>query len=346
MSWFRPSPYVFLTGAGFTHNYGGHLATQMWAAIFGQPEIRTHGKLRDGMLNFLNYEELYDLVLRGSEYSVDERHAFVAAVRRAYENMHSRICHQQDPNHTATAAAVCRAFLSRFAGTGQQRGFFFTLNHDLFVEQFFTTETHLLQLPGLQCPRWFNCHLGPGLSAETRVPLPNEGDVDALKERFWQKGTIGSFVYIKLHGSLGWIGGGGEDVMVIGQTKSEVIEREPLLRWYFSLFKEVLAGQDAWLVTVGYGFRDRHINDAIADAIKGHGLKGLKLCVVTPEDPGGFRSRLMGEVDDYGGPAHRGDELWNGLYYYCQARVTDLYDPSASRRLPPRGEQFFDDIGL
>jgi len=27
-----------LTGAGFTETFGGYLATEMWAAIFNQPE--------------------------------------------------------------------------------------------------------------------------------------------------------------------------------------------------------------------------------------------------------------------------------------------------------------------
>lgn len=54
MSWFTPARHVLLTGAGFTHNYGAYLATQMWGAIFKQPEIRNEEQLRSTMLNTLN----------------------------------------------------------------------------------------------------------------------------------------------------------------------------------------------------------------------------------------------------------------------------------------------------
>jgi hypothetical protein len=326
---------VLLTGAGFTKNFGGYLASEMWAAIFGQPEIRQNEDLRLAMLDCLNFEAIYDRVLTSGDYE-RSRDGYVAATRRAYENMHRQICADGDPRKTGPAGAVCRRILAQFAGRGQERGFFFTLNQDLFVEQFFGTDVPM-SLPGLHNQRWFHNNLGT-LDEGTRVILPDVRGLERICQEFWNKGT-GSFKYVKLHGSLGWTGQDG-GVMVLGQTKSESIQREPLLTWYLELFREVLSTGDAHLITIGYGFRDPHINSIIADAIRGF---GLRLCVLTPEEPAAFRERLV--APQAAGGVQRGEDLWHGLYYYGQARVVDLYD-ARSTSLPPRGRAFFDDIGL
>ena len=307
----------------------------MWAAIFKQPEIRAQDHLRRELLNTLNYEAFYDRVLERSKPSDAERRCLMTVMRRVYEEMHQHIC-GDDPQQTTRAASVCRVFLSRFAGQGRERGFFFTLNQDLFLEHFFGTIDHSMCLPGLHSPRWFNLRLGPNLDPGTRVSLPDDSAVEALKVDFWSK-RYGNFVYIKLHGSLGWIGRDGADVMVVGQTKSPLIKQEPLLHWYLSLFKEVLKQRNVYLVTIGYGFGDSHINGIIADAIQDRDCN-LRLCVVSPEDIEEFHRKLKGQ-------APRGHALWPGLYHYCQARPTELYDPQHVK-LPPRGEEFFRDIDL
>jgi hypothetical protein len=47
-----------VTGAGFTQDFGGYLAAEMWAVIFRQPEIRRYPNLRKRMLEGLDYEAL------------------------------------------------------------------------------------------------------------------------------------------------------------------------------------------------------------------------------------------------------------------------------------------------
>jgi hypothetical protein len=341
MSFFQPSRHILLTGAGFTKNFNGYLAEEMWAAILRQPEVRGNHKLRRALLDCMNFEEVYDRIVTSEDYA-EERPSFVTAVRRAYEQMHERIC-SAELKIGPSAAQACRLILSAFAGRARERGFFFTLNQDLFVEHFYSTsDCPPLFLPGLNCPRWFNRRLGPTLDAETRVTLPDEQGTNQIRERFWDK-RQGSFAYIKLHGSLGWVGHSGDHVMVLGQTKSRLIKQEPLLRWYLSLFKEVLQRPDRYLVTIGYGFRDSHINDIIADAVRDH---GLRLCVITPEPAARFRHRLQFspsalEMD----LTHRGDEIWPGLFYYGQMSLTELYD-SGSAVLPSRGQEFFRGIEL
>jgi len=76
--------------------------------------------------------------------------------------------------------------------------------------------------------------------------------------------------------------------MVIGYEKEGRIANEPLLEWYHELFKEILNVRNQTLVVVGYGFMDHHINNIIADA----GKNGLKLHVISPDQPSQFKKTL------------------------------------------------------
>ena len=149
-------------------------------------------------------------------------------------------------------------------------------------------------------------------------------------------------MYVKLHGSYGWLSQDGTDAMVIGHGKKGRIEKEPLLSWYLSLFKEVLHAGDRKLVVIGYGFGDDHINEIITGAIK---EKGLQLYIICPMEPEQFRNQLLRlhgvniELNPYG------EDIWSGLYGYYPSKVTDFYD-IYSNTLPPRGEVFFKNIGL
>lgn len=74
---------------------------------------------------------------------------------------------------------------------------------------------------------------------------------------------------IKLHGSSNWYDGEGANrapTMVIGGEKRRAIEANPLLRFYGEYFRDRLREEHALLMTIGYGFADEHVNDAICDA--------------------------------------------------------------------------------
>jgi hypothetical protein len=336
--WFRPARTVLLTGAGFTKTFGGFLADEMWALILNQPQIRGHDRLRRKMLEELNYEVLYHDILNAPDGDDAERQAFVAAVRRAYEQLHAEIF---DPQRRDRSCSACVYFLARFVTNEyQERSFVFTLNQDLFVENFYSTSDHLIKLPGLHNDAWFQWKLAPSLQEGMFVELPSGSLVDEIKRRFWDKSQE-RLVYIKLHGSYDWRLSNRADLMVLGRAKSQLIQSHPLLSWYFSLFEEVLQAGARNLVVIGYGFRDEHINNVIADAIRDH---RLRLFVVSPESPAQFRYRIApDQAWNLGVP--RSQELWEGLSGYYRADVTELYRPGM-RDLPPRGEAFFRDLGL
>lgn len=341
--YFTPAKTVLLTGAGFTKPFGGFLASEMWAVILNQTEIRQYPRLRTGMLEELNYETLYDKVLTSNDYAPEEKRAFTDAIRGAYGRMHQNIC-QDDVRHRSSAAGVCSSFLVRFAGAERERGFFFTLNHDLFVERFYSSGDAFIGIPGLHNPRWFNGQLRSELGRDDRLRLPQQETVEQERARFWAK-SAERFVYIKLHGSYGWeTTRDGAECMAIGHAKTEIIKKEPLLRWYFSLFEDVLHAGDRNLVVIGYGFGDAHINELIASAIQNH---GLRLYVVSPMLPRDFREMLLPLQAMGAGLAAEGyqarNALWRGLVGYYQASVTDFYRDEA-RDLTPLGRAFFNSL--
>lgn len=342
--WFKPTKNVLLTGAGFTRDFGGYLASEMWAAIFRRPEIRDHPELRKCMLEELNYEALYDKVLSSESYTDANKASLTQAIRHAYEEMHELIC-DADQKRRTKAAAVCRVFVARFDGSGPERGFFFTLNQDLFIERFFSVsyqQASLLKIPAIGNPKWFNGQLPLILTDEDFIRLPDENRLEKFKPTFWSK-SVECFAYVKLHGSYGWRSSkDGSDIMLIGHEKAGAIASEPLLKWYLSLFEEILKTPGRNLVVVGYGFGDKHINNVIADAIRDW---GLRLYLVSPKLPSEVRE-ILTPLNSFinAGRVHRGRELWEGLYGYYRATVVDFCDENGE--LTTQGRAFFRDLEL
>ena len=126
---------------------------------------------------------------------------------------------------------------------------------------------------------------------------------------------------------------------MIGNTKTKIIQREPLLRSYLSLFDEVLKTPSRNLVVTGYGFRDPHINDVIADAIRN---SGLRLYVICPMQPGEFNDMLTSAAGPF---CPKGHQIWNGLCGYYPASVRDLFHHQTGE-LTLLGQTLFRNLGL
>jgi SIR2-like protein len=209
----------------------------------------------------------------------------------------------------------------------------FTLNQDLFIERWFRGDHVSVNLPGISLPDSFTLVLP--LGGNECLDLPDERELEK------RKSSLGGWLsYIKLHGSYGWRGVEGS-ALVIGNTKATVIQREPLLRWYISIFKKELEEGPKTLVVVGYSFRDDHINQIIVNAIKKY---GLRLIVVSPLLPSAFKEQL--QTVQSGPFNHYGSELWNGLAgYYCGS-VNRFYDFNEKGRVEytNAGISFFDSL--
>lgn len=344
---FNARKQILLTGAGFSKDFGGYLATQMWSVIFSQPEISLHPDIRDVLLSQLDYELAYSKVLHAGAFGDDAKADFTKAVERSYQQMHEAF---YESAVRIPAVGVCKAIVGAFCGGEErERGFVFTLNQDLFMERFFINNADApsdMKIPGLTTHGYcFNYRLPKDKPSDFDIVLPDASKVRRLDEGFWKEKAYGRFSYLKLHGSQWWKSASGSNVMIIGSEKSGAIEREPYLKWSHSVFEKVVAGPDADLVVIGYGFFDDHINKVIANAVKRH---GLKIYVVSPENPEQFRNKLLpsqGFIGERRVGIEEGKTLWEGLHgYYC-CRVTDLYSGHGGA-LTPIGRSLLSKVGL
>ena len=81
----RPIP-ILLTGAGFTHNFGGYLARDMWAQIFNHEAVQRCDSVRRAMRKNFNFETVYDEILYGS-FNPDEKKAIIEGLKSAFADL-------------------------------------------------------------------------------------------------------------------------------------------------------------------------------------------------------------------------------------------------------------------
>ena len=318
---------ALLTGAGFTKNFGGFLASEMWAAILNYPPLR-NTILRQRMLatESLNFEEIYDGVQEDPTLPAELKRIFADAILFSFEEMHRAWPDSLINKPSKFLIFFFRRILQLAAG---EPVFCFTLNQDLFLERHWPAKSHLppLELPLLELPDVF--FDPPERTAGLQWKLPDIETV-ALKRGSYQP-LDGQVHYVKLHGSLEWKDRKNEDRLVIGTRKTEAIRDEPLLNWYFEhLFPSVLDHVQN-LVVIGYGFRDEHINKQISHAIE----KGLGIVMLTPDPPDKFREAMVGPVS----PVLYGESIWNGLRQYECAELADFY---RKRNLTGRAKVFLE----
>ena len=272
-------PVVLLTGAGFTKNFGGYLASEMLTAIRNEAST----ELRDWIdaRTPRNFEALYDEMLNSGDGQLVAR--MNSTVRNVFHRMDDEIRDHLNRGPYSSSIRnppnVFGKFISNFAGDQHQsRAFWFTLNQDLFVERAWNPGSRQIniRLPGLENGNWFHHRnrVHDIFSDELRERLPQE-PVDEFKPDGQRDPFDGrtNFVYIKLHGSVNWESHDGRDCLVIGTRKSEQIKNEPILTQYFEVFRKVLCRQDCRLFVIGYRFGDAHINEVICKAVSDFGLK-------------------------------------------------------------------------
>src|SRR3990172_5249661 len=79
---------LLLTGAGFTKNFGGYLAEEMWSKIFNNPKLNKAGSLKTRLRNEFNFENIYSEVFNDDKrYPKPEIEIFKEVVNEAYQLM-------------------------------------------------------------------------------------------------------------------------------------------------------------------------------------------------------------------------------------------------------------------
>jgi SIR2-like domain len=271
--------HVLLTGAGFSRNWGGWLATEAFEYLIGCAEVDDHlrhllwqHKSRGGGFE----DALAELQLensRGGHESIkkqlDDLRAAIVGMFNAMDQAFGSVSFE--PQNVIQYQV--RSFLVRFDAI-------FTLNQDLLLERHYFDENISLsqprrwsgwQLPGTK-PFGPTPHIYDPMLAKTAMRAPE--DATSFKEQ------PGLQPYYKLHGSTNWTGGGGGGgrLIIMGGNKAVEISQYPLLNWYHRQFSEYLS-RAARLMIIGYSFSDAHINKAIMDAAK---QGSIRIFIVDP----------------------------------------------------------------
>lgn len=313
------SKLLILTGAGFTKNFGGFLAGEMWSKIFNHPSIYPHHRIREKLRANFDFEEVYSDVLESGNYNEDERTAFRGAVEHAYRSLDGEITRFDNSHPDFFEPRNMGSKLSFLASQyhGNERSIWFTLNQDIFMERFFGWRATAAP----EFERSFYGSRACPAPSPIQLPRPETVTQEWLAQEIAR--TLQNHVgpaYIKLHGSHSWLSWDGSPGMVLGINKETSIEKEPLLKAYNQLFRSSLFQADMKLLVIGYGFRDRYINTILLQGILEH---GLELFVINPKNPRGFRQYLDESIGKQSsGSAKR---VWSSIRGYFPYSLKQIF---------------------
>lgn len=261
--------FMLLTVAGFSHNWGAPLASQVFSSVLSDRDI--DGETRERLIVSGG---AFEGVMADFQISCDPEdqkryEALLTSVVGIFNGMNQSFMQTQfEFENPPSVQHSMAAFLSRFHAI-------FTLNQDTLLEQHYNP--HIgppMNWGHLQCP---------GMRyMQPYTPTGSRHDKFAIMEPHPPFATIpgsGAQPYVKLHGSVNWVESNrGKRIIIMGGAKAVSIGRFPVLTWYHDEFRRMLARPSARLMVIGYSFSDEHINDAIVDGLASH----LKLFVVDP----------------------------------------------------------------
>ncbi len=316
---------VLLTGAGFTKNFNGFLAREMWSKIFNHAQISRQERIKNLLSMDYDFESVYSKVVHGIDsdgntslptpaFTEEEKQVLQSVMEQVYKQLDDsiRTWQMNDDNPTSLDTYKLGELLNLFVGTPSERGFFFTLNQDIFMER----RNNFMSPGAPRFPQEFTTLSQREFLPTYSVTLPGENAADLAEKEIIQ--NTNTLHYIKLHGSFGWRSAHGGSQMIIGVNKEQEINNEPLLKYYLELFKAVLKEGNKKLLVIGYGFHDKHVNKIIWDAAKNH---GLKLYILTTTAPDKFEAGNF-IIDSY--------RLWPAISGYFPYSLREIFPPDQS----------------
>jgi len=217
---------VVLTGAGFSHNWGGRLAREINTAVAMRLQDDNH--LADLLHRNPNFEEalieLQNEAATSARPGTAERlQKLETAIADAFTTMNSNLA-AASFNFCNDLKYSLPEFLVLFDAI-------FTLNQDLLLEKHYLYPPQVISLAGTR--RWLRGYL-PGVD---EIPNPAQsGLYDPLLTQWRPQSTPTatpidprSQPYFKLHGSVNWTDPTGGRLLVMGGNKPTTMRRHPIL---------------------------------------------------------------------------------------------------------------------
>ena len=87
------------------------------------------------------------------------------------------------------------------------------------------------------------------------------------------------------------------------------------------MVKTVLSIPNTKLMVIGYGFKDRHINEAIAKAVKD---SNLRIYILNPQDPESFLYKTLGRNQ------WARDAIWGAADGYYQLTPKEIFSKNST----------------
>jgi len=313
---FSSSDVILLTGAGFTKNFGGFLATEMHSALFNNPIIQKSSVLKKLLLEDYDFESFYtEVVGHPSRYSSEDQATMRTAIEGAYESLDAATrgwAFRTGGPNAVNPYGLSELFVRALVSQPERKGLFFTLNQDLFMERRWG-----YRWPGIPSFRQDFYTIDGGQQIPGFVTVPNDKEVMKKAKADFQ--STAGIVYLKLHGSYGWRSSDGFSNMVIGKDKVGLIAGSAILFWYLEIFaRAILQGKK--ILIMGYGFNDAHINDLLAKAVQG---AGLKIYVISTKPMERFVTDLKNDHPS-------ATPLLDGVSGYFQYRLIDIFPTDQS----------------
>ncbi|HHT9944042.1 TPA: SIR2 family protein, partial [Legionella pneumophila] len=313
---------VLLTGAGFTHNFGAPVANEMATHIFNLLKCPEEKKLKKIIREYAyDYESAYQAIISGG-YSSKEQSIMKVALIEAY-NYLDGIINKIGNELIYTIYSVENELIKNLLISHKGSGFIFTLNQDLFIERkcrsrvdigycLPAAKTNFLKLDNIN--RDFDNSLYSLNNNEQHIEAEKLNFLNKLDKVRTGKNSTPMIAYVKLHGSMDWLSNGDSQLMIVGGNKSQYIDKFPLLKWYYELFKEEIKKDKAKLLIIGYGFMDEHINIAIKNAIEEN---DLQLYIIDPTKQVDFENGLINKK--------HGKEILDAICGYYPYKLSEIF---------------------
>jgi hypothetical protein len=262
--------HFLLTGAGFSYNWGGYLASEAFEFLLsvtdGDDDLRRL-LWRDHQAG-LGFEDI--LAKLQDEYNAEWTAQREQDLRNLTSAVHRMFGTMAQAFKTSLGPPGLIDFLAKFDAI-------FTLNQDTLLEQQYIP--HVGQNTFIQYDR-LSAAYRPGIvtahdsftygAVEDRIELYRPDDSLTT--------IAGLQPYIKLHGSIDIKQNDREMMLISGGNKAAGIAQQPLLKWYSEIFQTSLRSRGARLMIIGYSFGDAHINQMIFSGVEA----GLQIFIIDP----------------------------------------------------------------